>query len=116
MSNSIAHLNTAATFTPVQPLQDTDIGGYLKHAHEQKVISTMEEGRRETVEQLYRSLEERSSRVWEEQKKRLFEELGDRVGTASKALMETKKAFQKSHAVVSTFTDMLLQKHFNIAF
>lgn len=99
LSNSIAHLNTAATFTPVQPLQDTDIGGYLKHAHEQKVISTMEEGRRETVEQLYRSLEERSSRVWEEQKKRLFEELGDRVGTASKALMETKKAFQKSHAV-----------------
>ncbi|KAH9953533.1 nucleoporin-interacting protein NIC96 [Russula dissimulans] len=80
LTNSIAHLNTSATFLPLQPLQDTDISGYLRHAHEQNVISTIEEARRETQEEFYRVLEDRSRREWEARKKRVFEELGGRSG------------------------------------
>ncbi|KAF5314161.1 hypothetical protein D9611_006965 [Ephemerocybe angulata] len=76
LNNSIAHLNPATTFSPLQPLQDTDVAGYLRVAHEQNLISTIEEGRKETQEQFYRVLEERSQRDWETKKKRVFEELG----------------------------------------
>ncbi|KAI0305787.1 nucleoporin-interacting protein NIC96 [Multifurca ochricompacta] len=87
LANSIAHLNTSATFLPLQPLQDTDISGYLRHAHEQNVISTIEEARRETQEEFYRVLEDRSRRDWEARKKRVFEELGGRLGGDSGALV-----------------------------
>ena len=93
MANSIAHLNTSTTFTPLQTLQDTDVAGYLRHAHEQNLISTIEEGRKETQEEFYRSLEERSSRDWEAKKRRVFEELGGRVGVENRAMAELKKSF-----------------------
>lgn len=102
LSNSIAHLNTSTTFSPLQPLQDTDVTGYLRHAHEQNLISTIEEGRKETQEEFYRVLEERSQRDWEAKKKRVFEELGGRVGGGDRALTEMKKSSHgKSGLIVS---------------
>lgn len=74
--DSIAHINPSAIFLPLQPLQDTDISGYLRHAHEQNVISTIEEARKATQEEFYNVLEDRSRREWEARKKRVFEELG----------------------------------------
>ncbi|KAG1838217.1 Nup93/Nic96-domain-containing protein, partial [Suillus subalutaceus] len=53
LANSIAHLNTSTTFSPLQPLQDADVAGYLQ------------EGWRETQEPFYRLLEERSHKGWE---------------------------------------------------
>lgn len=94
LSNSIAHLNTSTTFTPLQPLQDTDVAGYLRHAHEQNLISTIEEGRKETQEEFYRVLEERSQHDWEAKKRRVFEELGGRVIGENKAVAELKKSTQ----------------------
>jgi nuclear pore complex protein Nup93 len=91
LANSIAHLNTSATFLPLQPLQDTDISGYLRHAHEQNVISTIEEARRETQEEFYRVLEDRGRREWDARKKRVFEELGGRLGGDGGALVLTGK-------------------------
>ncbi|KAF9523633.1 nucleoporin-interacting protein NIC96 [Crepidotus variabilis] len=82
LSNSIAHLNTSTTFSPLQPLQDTDVAGYLRIAHEQNLISTIEEARKETQEEFYRVLEERSQKDWEAKKKRVFEELGPRIGSS----------------------------------
>lgn len=93
LATSIAHLNTSATFSPLQPLQDTDVAGYLRHAHEQNLISTIEEGRRETQEDFYRLLEVRSSKDWEAKKRRVFEELGGRSTTDNKALAEMKRSF-----------------------
>ncbi|CAA7267671.1 unnamed protein product [Cyclocybe aegerita] len=90
LSQSIAHLNTSTTFSPLQPLQDTDVTGYLRIAHEQNLISTIEEGRKETQEEFYRVLEERSQRDWEAKKKRVFEELGGRVGSADRALVDIR--------------------------
>jgi nuclear pore complex protein Nup93 len=65
-------------------LQDTDVAGYLRIAHEQNLISTIEEGRKETQEEFYRVLEDRSQRDWEAKKKRVFEELGGRIGTSDR--------------------------------
>ncbi|KIM38582.1 hypothetical protein M413DRAFT_447791 [Hebeloma cylindrosporum] len=84
LSSSIAHLNTSTTFSPLQPLQDTDVAGYLRIAHEQNLISTIEEGRKETQEEFYRVLEDRSQRDWEAKKKRVFEELGGRIGASDR--------------------------------
>ncbi|KAK2462123.1 hypothetical protein APHAL10511_006586 [Amanita phalloides] len=92
LSSSIAHLNTSATFTPLQPLQDTDVAGFLRHAHEQNLISTIEEGRKETQDDFYRMLEERGHRDWEAKKRRVFEELGGRVTADSRAVAELKQS------------------------
>ena len=103
LANSIAHLNTSTTFSPLQALQDTDVAGYLRHAHEQNLISTIEEGRKETQEDFYRSLEERSSRDWEAKKKRVFEELGGRVGGENRAMAELKKSFHGKSSLTVCF-------------
>ncbi|KIM32731.1 hypothetical protein M408DRAFT_326475 [Serendipita vermifera MAFF 305830] len=78
LANNIAALNTATTFAPLQPLHDTDVAGFLRHAHEQSIISTIEEGRRETLLEFRRVLDERVRRDWEGRKKKIFEELGER--------------------------------------
>ena len=91
LATSIANLNTTTTFSPLQPLQDTDITGYLRHAHEQNLISTIEEGRRETQEEFYRTLEDHGRREWEAKKKRVFEELGGRLGENT-AVSDLKKS------------------------
>lgn len=105
LSSSIAHLNTSTTFSPLQSLQDTDVAGYLRHAHEQNLISTIEESRKETQEDFYRVLEERSRRDWEARKKRVFEELGGRVSGDNRAMAEMKKTFhgKSSLTVCSAF-------------
>jgi nuclear pore complex protein Nup93 len=92
LSTSIAHLNTNTTFSPLQPLQDTDVSGYLRHAHEQNLISLIEEGRRETLDEFYRVHEERSRKDWEAKKKRVFEELGGRVASENKSMMDLRKS------------------------
>jgi nuclear pore complex protein Nup93 len=78
LARDIAQLDTAATFQPLQPLADNDVQGYLRHVHEQTLISTIEESRRETQDEFYRVMEERVRRDWEAQKKLIFEELGGR--------------------------------------
>ncbi|KAG8906220.1 hypothetical protein FRB99_007366 [Tulasnella sp. 403] len=76
LGSQIANLNTQATFAPLQPIHDTDIAGFLRHAHEQSLVASIEEGRRETEAEFYRVLDERVRRDWESRKKRIFEELG----------------------------------------
>lgn len=68
------------------------MAGYLRHAHEQNLISTIEEGRKETQEEFYRVLEERQQRDWEARKKRVFEQLGGRIGGENLAVAELKKS------------------------
>jgi nuclear pore complex protein Nup93 len=107
LSNSIAHLNTSSTFSPLQPLQDTDVVGFLRHAHEQNLISTIEEGRKETQEQFYRMLEERSRKDWEAKKKRVFEELSGRTSGENRAIAELRKSFHGKSSVVSSSLSLL---------
>ncbi|CCL98344.1 uncharacterized protein FIBRA_00338 [Fibroporia radiculosa] len=110
LASSIAHLNTSTTFTPLQALQDTDVAGYLRHAHEQNIISTIEEGRRETQEDFYHVLEERQRRDWESRKRRVFEQLGGRVAGDNMAVTELKKSMHgKNLLAVSTGPSPSLQ-------
>ncbi|KAF8341685.1 nucleoporin-interacting protein NIC96 [Amanita rubescens] len=102
LSSSIAHLNTSTIFTPLQPLQDTDVAGFLRHAHEQNLISTIEEGRRETQDDFYRMLEDRAHRDWEAKKRRVFEELGVRVTADSRALVELKQSSHSRSALMAS--------------
>jgi nuclear pore complex protein Nup93 len=83
-------------------LQDTDVAGYLRHAHEQNLISTIEEGRKETQDAFYRVLEERSQHEWEAKKRRVFEELGGRIIGENKAMTELNKSNGKSNVLVSS--------------
>ncbi|KAL1745889.1 Nup93/Nic96-domain-containing protein [Schizophyllum fasciatum] len=90
LAATISNLNTSTTFSPLQQLQDTDVAGYLRHAHEQTLITTIEEGRAETQDEFYRLLEERGQKDWEARKRRLFEELGGKLGVENKAVAEMK--------------------------
>ncbi|KAL7008453.1 nuclear pore complex subunit [Cystobasidiomycetes sp. EMM_F5] len=65
------------------PLQDTDLEGHLRHAHEQTIISVIEEGRRATIDQFYASLESSMRRDWEKQKELVFEELGRHAASSN---------------------------------
>ncbi|EMD30731.1 hypothetical protein CERSUDRAFT_89692 [Gelatoporia subvermispora B] len=102
LASSIAHLNPATTFSPLQALQDTDVAGYLRHAHEQNLISTIEEGRKETQEEFYRVLEERERKDWEARKRRVFEQLGGRVGGENRAVPDLKKSTHEKHILSSS--------------
>ncbi|BGP26679.1 nuclear pore complex protein Nup93 [Rhodotorula toruloides] len=76
LSTNINTVNVAGTFEPLVPLSDTDVEGYIRHTHEQAIISAIEEGRRATTSDFYRNLDVKMRRDWEKQKEKLFEELG----------------------------------------
>jgi len=107
LSNSIAHLNPSTTFQPLQPLQDTDVAGYLRVAHEQNLISTIEEGRKETQEEFYRVLEERCQRDWEVKKKRVFEQLGGKVSGDNRAMADLRSSTYNKNSLMVRFYDAL---------
>ena len=56
------------------------------------MISTIEEGRRETQEEFYNMLEERGRRDWEARKKKIFERLGGRSGSVAKINGDLRKS------------------------
>jgi nuclear pore complex protein Nup93 len=64
-------------------LHDTDIEGHLRHAHEQTIISAIEEGRRATTRNFYKTLENKMRKDWERQKELVFEELGRHAPSSS---------------------------------
>ncbi|KAI0079058.1 nucleoporin-interacting protein NIC96 [Panus rudis PR-1116 ss-1] len=101
---SIAHLNPATTFTPLQALQDTDVAGFVRYAHEQNIIATIEEARKATQESFYRFLEEKERDDWEERKKRIYEQLGDRLGTGDNQAVNDLKRSMHGKSLLSAST------------
>ena len=83
------------------------MAGYLRHAHEQNLISTIEEGRKETQEEFYRVLEDKSHRDWEAKKKRVFDELGGRVTGDNRAMTELKKSTLGKSALMVSLTEFI---------
>jgi nuclear pore complex protein Nup93 len=111
LAQTIAGLNTSNTFQPLNPLHDTDIAGFLRHTHEQTLISAIEESRRQAELDFYENINRRMRRDWEARKKKIFEELGVPKGVSSvdganregearlagqKAAMRSKSAFEAS--------------------
>ncbi|GAA5917547.1 hypothetical protein JCM8208_005072 [Rhodotorula glutinis] len=76
LSSNINTVNLAGIFEPLVPLSDTDVEGYVRHTHEQAIISAIEEGRRATTADFYRNLDTKMRREWERQKEKMFDELG----------------------------------------
>ncbi|GAA5858920.1 hypothetical protein JCM8547_007156 [Rhodosporidiobolus lusitaniae] len=91
LSSNINNVNLATTFEPLVPLSDTDVEGYLRHTHEQAIISAIEENRRATTSDFYRNLDTRMRRDWEKQKEALFEELGRHQPGAVAGVAETPR-------------------------
>jgi nuclear pore complex protein Nup93 len=111
LASTIAGLNTSNTFQPLNPLHDTDVAGFLRHTHEQTLISAIEESRHQAELDFYENINRRMTRDWEARKKKIFEELGVSKGTSSadnanregearlagqKAAMRSKSAFEAS--------------------
>lgn len=76
LADSINQANIAQAFEPLQPVFDTDVESYLRHSHEQIILSAIEEGRRETLADFHRGLAKAQVRDWESQKAHILEELG----------------------------------------
>ncbi|RUS29364.1 hypothetical protein BC938DRAFT_480751 [Jimgerdemannia flammicorona] len=80
LSQNLNSINLTTTFEPLQPIHDTDIEGYLRHEHEQIIVSAIEEGRRETLRDFDEGFERALHLDWERSKKKIFEELGQHQG------------------------------------
>ncbi|KAE8233911.1 hypothetical protein CF326_g1051 [Tilletia indica] len=76
LAEDVRNVDIRHTFEPLQPIFDTDIEGYLKHRHEQIILSTIEETRKKTIDDTLDSLDRSFHRDWERQKRKIFEELG----------------------------------------
>ncbi|KAG0250004.1 hypothetical protein BG011_008723, partial [Mortierella polycephala] len=76
INSSINNINLKSTFEPFQPIFDTDTEAFLRHQHEQIIINTIDESRRETVMDFDSNFETSLNYDWERTKKRIFEELG----------------------------------------
>ncbi|KAI1315080.1 hypothetical protein EDD11_001322 [Mortierella claussenii] len=74
--NSTLNSINLSTFEPYQPIHDTDTEAFLRHQHEQIIVSTIDESRRETVMDFDSNFETSLNYDWERTKKRIFEELG----------------------------------------
>ncbi|SAM84527.1 related to NIC96-nuclear pore protein [Ustilago bromivora] len=81
LADTINAANIAGTFEPLQPIYDTDVESYLTHEHQQVVISAIEQGRRETLQDFHRNLDRTMHRDWERQKRKILEELGQHQPT-----------------------------------
>ncbi|KAF8931015.1 hypothetical protein BGZ58_007898 [Dissophora ornata] len=75
-------INLRSTYEPFQPIHDTDTEAFLRNQHEQIMVSTIDESRRETVVDFDSNFETSLNYDWERTKKRIFEELGHGQGEA----------------------------------
>ena len=123
LSSNINSVNLAGTFEPLVPLSDTDVEvraadtlvrfprllfglkprsvlaqGYIRHTHEQAIISAIEEGRRATTADFYRNLDTKMRRDWEKQKDRLFEELGRHHPAAGPSTESSSSASRRGNS------------------
>lgn len=81
LSHAIQQTNIANTFEPLQPVYDTDMDGFIRHEHEQVILSMIEEGRRDTLEQFQQTLSRTLHCDWQARKQRILEELGQHCGS-----------------------------------
>ncbi|MBW0496005.1 hypothetical protein O181_035720 [Austropuccinia psidii MF-1] len=97
LGKTIDGVDLRGTFEPLQPLQDTDVEGYLKHEHEQLIIASIEEGRRKTIQDFYQILDRSMRQNWQDHKELLFEELARHQPQSSDSIHFTS-IFSHSHS------------------
>ncbi|CAO1614488.1 unnamed protein product [Sympodiomycopsis kandeliae] len=94
LAQNVNQTTIASAFEPLEPLQDTDVHGRLQHEQQQIILSAIDEGRRETLEDFNKSLARALHSRWSRQKKRIFEELGQHQ--SSSAYPDDSSAFASS--------------------
>ena len=105
LADTINAANIANTFEPLQPIYDTDVESYLKHEHEQVILSAIEEGRRETLQDFHRNLDRTMHRDWERQKRKILDELGQhQASSASASIADRSAADLTAAASTSAYT------------
>ncbi|KAG0217126.1 hypothetical protein BGX33_011329 [Mortierella sp. NVP41] len=85
MNTTLNSINLKSTFEPFQPIHDTDTESFLRHQHEQIILNTIDESRRETVMDFDSNFETSLNYDWERTKKRIFEELGQHQGQSGRS-------------------------------
>lgn len=76
LPEAIQATRIAKAFEPLRPLADTDVAGYLRHEHEQVILSCLEESRCGTQDAFYRTLDYSLDNSWDAQKRHIVEDLG----------------------------------------
>lgn len=122
LADTINQANIAHAFEPLQPIFDTDVDSYLRHSHEQIILSAIEEGRRGTMADFHRNLAKAQTRDWEAQKLRILEELGQHhvqgstdgstntsVGYGAASTSAGQGAFRASRSFTPSRTEMTSQ-------
>ena len=72
LANTIQSTDIANTFEPLQPVYDTDVEGYVRHEHEQVILSLIEESRQQTMADFRHELHSALHRDWQSQKRRIL--------------------------------------------
>ncbi|KAF0314261.1 Nuclear pore complex protein Nup93 [Amphibalanus amphitrite] len=75
LSMRLDALDASRTFQPLEPVQDTDIAGFLRNERENAVLTVIEQSRKETFEAVDRAHYEAFSSCWELAKHRLLSTL-----------------------------------------
>ncbi|WFD33332.1 nuclear pore complex subunit [Malassezia cuniculi] len=87
LANTIQSTDIANTFEPLQPVYDTDVEGYVRHEHEQVILSLIEESRQQTLADFQHELHRSLHRDWQNQKRRILEELGQHRSEGSESVL-----------------------------
>lgn len=75
LSRTLNALQPASAFTPLELHTDTDIALISRQAHQSVLVSCIEEGRRQTIQDFHASLRQNMLDEWERQKAQVFEQL-----------------------------------------
>ena len=98
LSSSIAQLDFLNTFLLLQPAYENNLISYLRHAHEQTLISVVEEGRRDIKQGFHFLLKRKGKMDWEKCKKKIFEELGGRVRVQARVSVDPSRSISANVA------------------
>ncbi|KAF9928608.1 hypothetical protein FBU30_002283 [Linnemannia zychae] len=105
INTTLNSINLKSTFEPFQPIHDTDTDSFLRHQHEQIIINTIDESRRETVMDFDSNFETSLNHDWERTKKRIFEELGQNQGQGGRSdtdLGQSTRSFRGQASLVQS--------------
>ncbi|KAJ3383827.1 hypothetical protein HDU92_003919 [Lobulomyces angularis] len=96
VAETLEQIDFAGTFESLNPIQDTDVESYLQHQHEIIVLSAVEDGRKQCVDDFEINFEKNLTRDWEISRKRIFEELGQRKALKRASPRTSHEFFRQS--------------------
>lgn len=83
LSQQLQSLNTRRTFEPIEPINETDIAGFLKNEKENAILTVIEDSKRHTFDTVEKMFWERLEDDWEHEKQRILNSL---LGAGKQAL------------------------------